>query len=109
MQQSPHQPGYNTMSRPEPDVRTRSEDPQRMQPELSVQDRLKVPLLNHMYRQGADMVDEGRSQQDESKIKYGMQRMEDASRNLQHMEGPRGSSGDRNRGNNARNGRSRRD
>ncbi len=51
-----------------------------------MQDRLKLPLINQMYRQGADIVDDGRTKQDESKIRYGIQQINEANEKLGRLE-----------------------
>lgn len=97
VQQALRSRDYDAIRSESQGVRSRAEDLQRMRPELSVQDRLKLPLLNHMYNQGADMMDQGRTERDDSKIRYGMQRVQEADQRLNR---------DDYRGGNDRNGRS---
>lgn len=103
MQQALRRGDYEAIGKESQGVRSRAENLQQMSPELPVQERLKLPLLNHMYRQGADMVDEGRTKQDESKIRYGMQHINEANERFGTLE-------DRSRPqNNERKGRGRKD
>lgn len=86
MQQALRRGDYEAIGQESQGVRSRAENLQHMKPELPVQERLKLPLLNHMYRQGADMVDEGRTKRDESKIRYGMQHINEANERFGTIE-----------------------
>lgn len=56
-------------------------------PELPVQDRIQLPLIDYKYRQGEKLMDEGRNQQDNSKIRMGLQQINQANERLEGMGG----------------------
>lgn len=87
MQQALRQGDYKAIEEESRGVRSRANDIQNMGPDLPVQDRIKLPLINQMYRQGADMVDDGRTKQDKSKINYGIQQINEANERLGHLKG----------------------
>lgn len=88
MQQALSQRNYQVIKEENQGVRSRGEDIQKMGPNLPVQDRLKLPLINQMYRQGTNIVDDGRTKQDESKINYGIQQINEANKRLERLNGP---------------------
>lgn len=87
MQQALRQRDYATIGHESEGVRTRTERMERMSPELPVQDRLQIPLINHMYRQGADLMEEGRHSRDDAKIRRGIQQINQANEKLDRLHG----------------------
>lgn len=87
MQQALRQRDYATIGHETEGVRTRTERMERMSPELPVQDRLQIPLINHMYRQGADLMEEGRHTRDDAKIRMGIQQINQANEKLDRLHG----------------------
>ncbi len=87
MQQALHQRDYQAIGEENRGVRNRAKEIQDLGPGMPVQDRIKLPLIGQMYRQGADMVDDGRTRQDESKIRVGIQQINEANEKLDHLKG----------------------
>ncbi len=86
MQQALRQGDYQAIEKESQGVRNRAKDMQNPGPDMPVQDRLKLTLINQMYRQGADTVDDGRSKQDKSKINYGIQQINEANDRLNRLK-----------------------
>lgn len=80
MQQAIRQKDYDRIAREAQQARSRAENIERMSNELPVEDKLKLPLINHMYRQGADMMDEGQGAKDDSKIRMGIEKIGNANK-----------------------------
>lgn len=87
MQQALRRGDYERLGNESRGVRSRADELQNMGEDLSVQDRLKLPLIKSMYQQGADMVDDGRSSRDDSKIKMGIQQINEANERVGRMRG----------------------
>jgi len=88
MQEALRQQDYERLDQENQGLRNRTRDLEGMKPELPVEDRLKLPLINHMYRKGSDTIDRGRDRQDPSTIKMGIQQINEANRNLDRLRGP---------------------
>lgn len=86
MQQALRRKDYATIGRESESVRSRSERIERIGHELPVQDRLQIPLIKHLYQQGADLMEEGRSTQDDAKIRMGIQQINQANEKMNHLE-----------------------
>jgi len=86
MQQALRTRDYATIGKESAGVRTRTENIERIGPDMPLQDRIQLPLINHMYRQGATLMDEGRSQQDDSKIRMGIQQINQANDKLNRLK-----------------------
>lgn len=98
MQQALRQRDYATIGKESEDIRDRTQRIQNMGPELPVQDRIQIPLINHMYRQGADLMEEGRNTRDDAKIRMGIQQIDQANEKFDRLKG----SSDRGRGHNSK-------
>lgn len=87
---SPDPRGGNTpgprFQGPQRDYQRSSERIGQLERDLPVQERLKLPLINKMYRQGNDLMDEGRSSRDQGKMRMGMQQIDAANEKLQRLE-----------------------
>jgi hypothetical protein len=78
MQQALRQGDYATIGKESEGIRSRTQRIENMGPDLPVQDRIQLPLINHMYKQGADLMEEGRSTRNDAKIRMGIQQINQA-------------------------------
>jgi len=88
MQDALRQQDYDRLDQENQGLRNRTRDLDEMKQELPVEDRLKLPLINHMYRKGSDTIERGRDRQDPSTIKMGIQQINEANKNLDRLRGP---------------------
>lgn len=86
MQQALRRGDYEKVGEEAQQLRSRSQGLDTMAPQLPVQDRLKLPLINHMYNQAAKTLDQGSNSQDPTKVRLGMQQVDEANKRLGRLE-----------------------
>lgn len=89
LQQAIRTKDYESIGSGSNDIRTKANGlRQELAPNLPLEDRLKLPLLERDYRQGADMIEQGRSKKNEMKINQGLQQIDRANNELKQLNPP---------------------
>lgn len=90
---------YDSLGSSSNDIRDKASGLRKdLAPSLPLEERLKLPLLERDYRQGADMIEQGRSKKNDIKINQGLQQIDRANNQLRQLNPPT-----RNKGGNKKN------
>lgn len=80
---------YDSLGSSSNDIRDKASGLRKdLAPSLPLEDRLKLPLLERDYRQGADMIEQGRNKKNDIKINQGLQQIDRANNQLKQLNPP---------------------
>lgn len=73
---------FDRVSKEAETIEQRSRNLKSISPDLPVQDRLKVPLIDYQLKKGINNIDSGRETRNEYKVGIGIQQINDANQKI---------------------------